>query len=54
MDSFYEFILELSAIQVIVMCGAKNIPDLWGIHQGGKMYLSTVVMLEPWPETKYS
>lgn len=43
MDLFYEFTLELSAVHATVMCGSMNVPDLWRVPQGGKMYVCTVL-----------
>lgn len=46
----YEFIWKLNTFHVTVMCGPRNVPDLWKIQKGRKLYLSVVVIMIPWPE----
>lgn len=41
MNLFYD---EVSSVHVRIMSEPGDIPDLWRIHKGRKMYLSTVVI----------
>lgn len=34
--------------------GSRSVLDLWRMQKGRQIYLSIVVILVPWPETKYS